>query len=100
MNDNATLGAVRATEGNGFKAADVIGVGINGTDCLDELRKPAATGFYGSIYVSAPQEGFRTAELLYLWAKNGTAPALDTRSDGQLITRETFEKILKAEGIL
>ncbi len=100
MNDTATLGAVRATEGNGFKAANVIGVGINGTDCLDELRKPAATGFYGSIYASAPYEGFRTAELLYFWVKDGTQPPLDTRTDGQLITRENFEALLKAEGIL
>lgn len=100
MNDTATLGAVRATEGNGFKAANVIGVGINGTDCLDELRKPSPTGFYGSIYASAPQEGFRTAEMLYFWVKDGKQPALDTRTDGQLITRENFEALLKAEGIL
>lgn len=100
MNDTATLGAVRATEGNGFKAPNVIGVGINGTDCLDELRKPAPTGFYGSIYASAPTEGFRTAEMLYLWVKDGTAPAPDTRVDGRLITRENFEELLKAEGIL
>ncbi len=100
MNDTATLGAVRATEGNGFKAANVIGVGINGTDCLDELRKPAPTGFYGSIYASAPYEGFRTAELLYFWVKDGTQPPLDTRTEGQLITRENFEALLKAEGIL
>lgn len=100
MNDTATLGAVRATEGNGFKAADVIGVGINGTDCLDEFRKPAPTGFYASIYVSAPQEGFRTAEMLYLWVKNGTTPPPDTRTDGTPITRENFEAVLKAEGVL
>jgi L-arabinose transport system substrate-binding protein len=100
MNDTAVLGAVRATEGNGFKAADVIGVGINGTDCLDELRKPAPTGFFGSIYASAPTEGFKTAEMLYFWVKDGKAPALDTRVDGQLITRENFEALLKGEGIL
>jgi hypothetical protein len=28
------------------------------------------------------------------------APPLDTRTDGQLITRENFEELLKAEGIL
>ena len=100
MNDTATLGAVRATEGNGFRAANVIGVGINGTDCVDELRKSGATGFYGSIYASAPQEGYRTAEMLYLWVKDGTAPPPDTRTDGRLINRENFEQILKAEGIL
>ena len=100
MNDSATLGAVRATEGQGFTAANVIGVGINGTDCVDELRKPAPTGFYGSIYASAPQEGFRTTEALFFWVKNGTPPPPDTRTDGQLITRENFMTVLKAEGIL
>ena len=100
MNDTATLGAVRATEGNGFAAANVIGVGINGTDCIDELRKPSPTGFYGSIYVSAVQEGFRTAEMLFHWVDHGMTPPLDTRTEGQLITRENFEALLKAEGVL
>jgi L-arabinose transport system substrate-binding protein len=100
MNDTATLGAVRATEGHGFGAADVIGVGINGTDCIDELRKPAPTGFYASIYVSAVQEGFRTAELLYQWVKEGTVPPPDTRTEGRPITRENFEQVLKEEGVL
>jgi L-arabinose transport system substrate-binding protein len=100
MNDTATLGAVRATEGHGFAAANVIGVGINGTDCVDELRKPAPTGFYASIYVSAVQEGFRTAELLYQWVKDGTVPPPDTRTEGRPITRENFEQVLKEEGVL
>ncbi len=30
MNDNTVLGGVRATEGQGFKASDIIGIGING----------------------------------------------------------------------
>jgi len=38
--------------------------------------------------------------MLYLWVKNGTPPPPDTRTDGQLITRENFEQVLKAEGIL
>lgn len=100
MNDTAVLGAVRATEGNGFKAADVIGVGINGTDCIDELRKSNPTGFHGSIYASAPTEGFKTAEMLYFWVKENKQPPLDTRIDGTPITRENFQQVLKAEGIL
>jgi L-arabinose transport system substrate-binding protein len=100
MNDSAVLGAVRASEGQNFNAANVIGVGINGTDCLDELRKPAPTGFYGSIYASAPTEGFLTSEMLYFWVKDGKEPPLDTRTDGKLITRENYETLLKAEGIL
>ena len=100
MNDTAVLGAVRATEGQGFAAANVIGIGINGTDCLDELRKPAATGFHGSIYVSAPTEGLLTAEMLYLWVKEGKTPAPETWTPGRLITRENFEEVLKSEGVL
>jgi len=100
LNDTGVLGAVRATEGRGFAADDVIGIGINGTDCIDELRKPKPTGFHGSMLVSAPYEGFRTAELLYLWVKNGTPPPLDSRTPGIFITRENFEQVLRKEGII
>ncbi|SPX19835.1 L-arabinose-binding periplasmic protein [Escherichia coli] len=47
MNDSTVLGGVRATEGQGFKAADIIGIGINGVDAVSELSKAQATGFYG-----------------------------------------------------
>ena len=100
MNDSAVLGAVRATENRGFDADRVIGVGINGTDCIDELRKTKPTGFFGSMLVSAPQEGFRTSEMMYQWIKDGVTPPLDTRTQGILITRENFEEILRREGIL
>ncbi len=46
MNDSTVLGGVRATEGQGFKAADIIGIGINGVDAVSELSKaqqPAST---------------------------------------------------------
>jgi len=100
MNDNAVLGAVRAMEGRGFNAETIIGIGINGTDCIDELRKPKPTGFYGSMLVSAPFEGYETARLLFVWVKEGKPPALETRTPGIFITRENFEAILKREGIL
>ena len=100
MNDNAVLGAIRATEGRGFAAENVIGIGINGTDCIDELRKSKPTGFFGSMLVSAPQEGFQTSEMLYKWIKDGVEPPLDTRTVGIFITRENFEQVLKKEGII
>lgn len=100
MNDSAVLGAVRAMEGRGFGPETAIGIGINGTDCIDELRKPKPTAFFGSMLVSAPMEGFRSAELLYQWIKDGKEPPLDTRTEGILITRDNFEQILKKEGIL
>ena len=100
MNDTAVLGAVRAMEGRGFTADNAIGIGINGTDCIDELRKTKPTPFFGSMLVSAPQEGFNTSEMLYHWIKDGTVPALDTRTTGILITRENFEQVLRKEGII
>jgi L-arabinose transport system substrate-binding protein len=100
MNDNAVLGAVRAMENRGFTHETAVGVGINGTDCLDELRKAKPTPFFGSMLVSAPQEGFISAEILYKWIKDGTQPPLDTRTDGILITRDNFEEILKREGMV
>ncbi|MES1166536.1 MAG: arabinose ABC transporter substrate-binding protein, partial [Pseudomonadota bacterium] len=100
LNDTGVLGAVRAMEDRGFSPENVIGIGINGTDCIDELRKSRPTGFFGSMLVSAPQEGFRTAEMLYLWVKAGTEPPLDTRTAGIFITRENFEAVLKREGII
>jgi L-arabinose transport system substrate-binding protein len=100
LNDTGVLGAVRATEGRGFAPENVIGIGINGTDCIDELRKAKPTGFFGSMLVSAPGEGFRTAELLYLWIRDGVVPPPDTRTPGIFIGRDNFEKVLKQEGIL
>ena len=100
MNDNAVLGAIRATEGRSFSADNVIGIGINGTDCIDELRKSKPTGFFGSMLVSAPQEGFNTSEMLFHWIKDGVEPPLDTRTVGIFITRENFEQVLKKEGII
>jgi L-arabinose transport system substrate-binding protein len=52
------------------------------------------------MLVSAPQEGFRTAEMLYHWVKDGMEPPLDTRTVGIFITRDNFEQVLKQEGIL
>ena len=97
MNDTAVLGAVRATEGRGFTADTVIGIAINGTDCLDELRKSKPTGFFGSMRVPASYEGFKTSEMLYHWIKDGTVPPPVSLTPGTLITRENFEKVILAE---
>jgi L-arabinose transport system substrate-binding protein len=99
MNDSAVLGAVRATEGRGFKPEDVIGIGINGTDCIAEFEKPAATGFFASVLLSARQHGFQTADAMYQWIKNGVEPPLDTRTIGVMINRDNFQQILRDQGI-
>lgn len=100
VNDNSVLGAVRALEGNGRRKDNVIAIGINGTDSVSELSKPAPTGFYGSMLLSAKDHGFRTAEMMYYWLKDGKQPPADTRTVGTLITRETFKAILKEQGVL
>jgi L-arabinose transport system substrate-binding protein len=99
MNDSAVLGAVRATEGRGLAAADVIGIGINGTDCIVEFEKPTPTGFFASVLLTPRRHGFETAEMLYKWVTQGVEPPLDTRTTGILITRANFRQVLKEQGI-
>lgn len=99
-NDNSVLGAIRALEGRGVAAGDAIGVGINGTDCIAELEKATPTSFYGSFLLSAREHGYKTSEMMYEWIKDGKEPPLDTRTVGKLITRDTFKRILKDEGVI
>ena len=99
MNDSAVLGAVRATEGRGFKADSVIGIGINGTDCLPEFEKPTPTGFFASVLLSPKRHGFETTDMLYHWVKDGTEPPLDSRTTGILISRDNYQAVLKEQGI-
>ncbi len=64
----------RATEGQGFKAADIIGIGINGVDAVSELSKAQATGFYGSCCTSPDVHGYKSSEMLYNWVAKGVEP--------------------------
>jgi L-arabinose transport system substrate-binding protein len=99
MNDSAVMGAVRATEQAQIAPDHVIGIGINGTDCLAEFKNPKPTGFYASVLLSARDHGYKTAEMLYKWVKDGTEPPKDTRTTGVLINRENYQQVLKEQGI-
>ncbi len=99
-NDNGVLGAIRAMEGRGLDKDHVIGVGINGTNAKDEFRRDTPTGFWGSILLAPRQHGFGTAEMMYQWIKDGKEPPKITYTNGFLITRDTYEKIMKEEGLL
>jgi L-arabinose transport system substrate-binding protein len=99
MNDWAVLGAVRALEGRGFAPESCAGIGINGTDCIDELEKAKPTSFYGSILLSAKQHGYETSKMMFRWIKDGIEPPLDTRTTGVLITRENYRQVLQEQGI-
>ena len=99
MNDNTVLGGVRATESAGFAAANVIGIGINGTDAIGELKK-ANSGFFGSMLPSPHIEGYNTASMMHDWVTTGKEPPKYTAMDDvTLITRENFKQELEKIGL-
>lgn len=100
MNDGAVMGAVRAMEGRQFSADQMIGIGINGTDCLVEFKKDKPTGFFASVLLTPKRHGYETAMMMYKWIKDGAEPAKITYTDGILITRDSYEKIMKEQGLL
>jgi len=100
MNDNTVLGGVRATEGQGFKAPDVIGVGINGVDAVNELSKAKQTGFYGSLLPSPDVHGYKSTQMMYNWLTKGVEPPKFTEvTDVVLITRDNFKTELQKKGL-
>lgn len=100
MNDNTVLGGIRATEGQGFKPENVVGIGINGTDAVSELSKPKMTGFVGSLLPSPDVHGYRSTEMLYKWVKEGIEPPKYTPiGDPVLLTRENFKAELEKKGL-
>ncbi|WP_249674892.1 substrate-binding domain-containing protein [Pseudomonas abieticivorans] len=99
MNDNTVLGGVRATESAGFAPANVIGVGINGTDAIGELKK-TDSGFFGSMLPSPDKEGYNTAAQMYEWVTTGKEPPKYTAMDDvTLITRKNFQEVLTKIGL-
>lgn len=98
-NDEAVLGAVRATEGRGFKAADVIGIGINGQASLEDFKRDEPTGVFGSILLSAKKHGYDTAMMMYRWIKDGEEPAKETFTEGIFITRDNWKQIFEEQGL-
>ena len=100
MNDNTVLGGVRATEGQGFNAENIIGIGINGVDAVNELAKSKATGFYGSLLPSPDVHGFKSIESLYQWVEEGVEPEKFVEvTDVVLITRNNFKEELAKKGL-
>ncbi|WP_369790761.1 arabinose ABC transporter substrate-binding protein [Rouxiella sp. WC2420] len=100
MNDNTVLGGVRATEGQGFKAPNVIGIGINGVDAVNELSKKEQTGFYGSLLPSPDVHGYKSIQMLNDWVTKGVEPPKFTEvTDVVLITRDNFKVELDKKGL-
>ena len=77
LNDEAVLGAVRASESVGIPATNIIGVGIGGAEsAINEFKKPAATGFFGTVIISPKRHGYETAMNMYDWIANGKEPMI------------------------
>lgn len=100
LNDEAALGAVRALEGNGFKAADVVAVGIGGSDsALNEFKKADATGFFGTVIISPKRHGYETALNMYSWVKDGKEPDKLILTAGVLAKRDNVKSVRQSLGL-
>jgi len=100
LNDEAVLGAVRATESVGISADNVIGVGIGGAEsAINEFKKPTATGFFGTVIISPKRHGYETAMNMYEWVANGKEPEKLTLTAGALAMRSDYEAVRKDLGI-
>lgn len=100
LNDEAVLGAVRATESVGIPADNVIGIGIGGAEsAINEFKKPTPTGFFGTVIISPKRHGYETALNMYEWIANGKEPEKLTLTAGALALRSDYEAVRKELGI-
>jgi L-arabinose transport system substrate-binding protein len=100
LNDEAVLGAVRASESVGIPTANMIGVGIGGADsAINEFKKAEPTGFFGTVIISPKRHGYETAMNMYEWIENGTEPEKLILTSGQLALRDDYQQVRKELGI-
>ncbi|MBO3761649.1 arabinose ABC transporter substrate-binding protein [Ciceribacter sp. L1K22] len=100
LNDEAVLGAVRATESVGISADNVIGVGIGGAEsAINEFKKPTPTGFFGTVIISPKRHGYETAMNMYEWVANDKEPEKLTLTAGALAVRGDYDAVRKDLGI-
>jgi len=99
LNDDGVLGGVRATEDHNIPAENVIGVGINGTSGVDDLKKDKPTGFFASVLLSARTHAFDTCHAMYEWITKNKEPEKEHYTTGVLITRKDFKEKMQAEGL-
>ena len=100
LNDEAALGAVRATESAHIAPADVIAVGIGGAEsAVNEFKKPTPTGFFGTVIISPKRHGYETASDVYAWVKDNKAPDALTLTSGSLATRTDYQAVRSSLGL-
>ncbi|WP_266160681.1 arabinose ABC transporter substrate-binding protein [Dyella silvatica] len=100
LNDEAVLGAVRAAESRGFRTADMIGVGIGGSNSAkNEFAKAQPTGFFGTVLISPKRHGYETSVNMYEWIKDGKQPPALTYTTGKLMTRQNAAAVRADMGL-
>ena len=100
LNDEAALGAVRASESVGIPATNMIAIGIGGAEsAINEFKKADATGFFGTVIISPKRHGYETAMNMYNWIADGKEPEKVTLTSGSLAVRGDYEKVRKDLGI-
>ncbi len=100
LNDEAALGAVRATESAHIAPTDVVAVGIGGADsAVNEFKKPTPTGFFGTVIISPKRHGYETASDVYAWVKDNKEPDALTLTSGSLATRTDYQAVRASLGL-
>ena len=99
VNDEGVLGALRAMEGRGYEAGNIIGIGIGAGTGLVEFEKESPTGYFATCMISPLRHGYETTEFLYKWIKDGVEPPKDTRTSGVIATRDNYKEKLKELGL-
>lgn len=101
LNDESVLGAVRAAEGRGIKADNMVGVGVGGSEsALNEFKKPQPTGFFGTVIISPKRHGAETSTLVYEWIRTGKEPPMLTLTTGMLATRDDVNQVREKMGLV
>jgi L-arabinose transport system substrate-binding protein len=100
LNDEAVLGTVRAAEGRGVSADNMIGVGIGGAQsAINEFNKPNPTGFFGTVLISPKRHGYETSLLMYDWIAQKQEPPKLTLTSGKLMNRANLKEIRQEFGL-
>jgi L-arabinose transport system substrate-binding protein len=100
LNDEAVLGFVRAAEGRGISAQNMIGVGIGGAQsAINEFNKPNPTGFFGTVLISPKRHGYETSIDMYNWIAQNQEPPKLTLTSGKLMNRENLKEIRAEFGL-
>jgi L-arabinose transport system substrate-binding protein len=89
-NDDGVLGGVRASENQGFKPDQVIGVGIDGSRACDAFGSGQPTGFRGTMWIDSGKEGATAIDLLVKSVRDNTPLPLITYVSPDLVTAENF----------